>query len=234
MTASEKTPQVQFINVTKTYEKGFKAIDSVSFNIYAGEFVFLIGASGAGKTTLVKLLLREDTPTEGNILLNGEDTAQTLQKEIHKIRRRIGVVFQDFKVLNSKSVFDNVAIALEVADAPKNEIEEIVPNVLALVGLSDKATDKPTTLSGGELQRLSIARAMAREPDILVADEPTGNVDPKSTAHIIEIFEKINALGTTILMATHDDRIVDRLKKRVIKLDKGKVASDTKEGKYHV
>lgn len=225
-------PLVTFNNVTKAYPGGCTPIDDVSFTIGKGEFIFLIGKSGAGKSTLVKLLIREQNPTSGSIIFDNVDIVAIPHKEIHQMRRRVGVVFQDFKVLNSRNVFDNVAIALEVVDAPKSQITEVVNNVLTLVGLLDKAGSFPPELSGGELQRVAIARALAHEPDLLVADEPTGNIDPAASQQVINIFEKINKMGVAILMATHDDRVVDRLKKRVIKLENGRVVSDEKEGKY--
>jgi len=225
-------PLVVFQNVTKEYKNGFKSLDDVSFTVGKGEFVFLVGRSGAGKSTLVKLLIREQTPSAGSIIFDGVDIAEIPQKDIHQMRRRVGVVFQDFKVLPSKNVFDNVAIALEVVDAPKSQIVEVVENVLTLVGLLDKAERFPSELSGGELQRVAIARALAHEPDLLVADEPTGNIDPVSSQQVVEIFEKINKMGVAVLMATHDDRVVDRLKKRVVRLENGKVVSDVQEGKY--
>lgn len=223
---------VSFQNVTKEYDNGFKCLDNVTFTINKGEFVFLVGRSGAGKSSVVKLLIREQTPSSGSVTFDGVDIATIPHKEIHQMRRRIGVVFQDFKILASKNVFDNVAIALEVTDAPKSQIKEVVDNVLTLVGLLDKSQRFPAELSGGELQRVVIARALAHEPDLLVADEPTGNIDPVSSAQILEVFEKINKMGVAILMATHDDRVVDKLKKRVVRLDGGKVVSDVQEGKY--
>ncbi len=229
---NEYEPLVVFQNVTKEYDGGFKCLDDVTFTIGKGEFMFLIGRSGAGKSTLVKLLIREQASTSGSIVFDGVDVATIPHKEIHQMRRRIGVVFQDFKVLPSKNVFDNVAIALEVADAPKNQIKEVVDNVLTLVGLLDKSQRYPMELSGGELQRVVIARALAHEPDLLVADEPTGNIDPVASQQIIDIFEKVNNMGVAVLMATHDDRVVDRLKKRVVRLEDGKVVSDVREGKY--
>lgn len=224
--------QIEFINVIKEYETGVNALDNVSFTVNQGEFVFLIGPSGAGKSTVIKTLIREELPDGGDIIFNGESIT-TLQKEsLHELRRKIGVVFQDFKILPSKTVFENVAVALEVVDAPNMEIKEVVPNVLELVGLLDKIDRFPKQLSGGEKQRLSIARALAHEPDVLVADEPTGMIDPKAGHEVIKILEKINSLGTTIIMATHDWNIVDRMKKRVIRLEDGKLVSDKQEGKY--
>jgi cell division transport system ATP-binding protein len=225
--------QIEFIEVTKEYEPGFKALDEVSFGIEAGEYVFLVGPSGAGKSTIVRLLVREELPSSGEIWFNEEDVLQFEQRQIPNLRRNIGVVFQDFKILSSKNVFENVAIALEVVDAPDMEIKNIVPNVLSMVGLSDKMFKYPKQLSGGEKQRLSIARALAHEPDVLVADEPTGMIDPDSVAGILEILDKINSLGTTIIMATHNAEIVNKLKKRVIRVEDGKIVSDKKGGKYH-
>lgn len=225
-------PQIEFINVKKEYEDGISVLNDVSFSINQGEFVFLIGASGAGKSTVVKLLIREALPSEGDIRFNGESLLEVPYEDLPTLRRKVGVIFQDFKLLNSKTVFENVAIALEVVNASKEEIENVVPNVLNLVGLSDKMNKYPKQLSGGEKQRVAIARALAHEPDVLVADEATGMIDPDSSVEVVDILEKINDLGTTIIMATHDDRIVDRLKKRVIKLKLGQVVLDKKGGKY--
>ena len=223
---------VSFQNITKEYDNGFRCLENVSFTIGKGEFVFLVGRSGAGKSTLVKLLIREQTPSSGSVIFDGVDIAVIPHRELHQMRRRIGVVFQDFKVLSSKNVFDNVAIALEVTDAPTGQIREVVDNVLTLVGLLDKSQRFPTELSGGELQRVVIARALAHEPDLLVADEPTGNIDPVASQQVVDIFDKVNKMGVAVLMATHDDRVVDKLKKRVVRLEAGKVISDVEEGKY--
>ena len=229
---ADSGPLVVFQNVTKSFDDGFTCLDDVSFAVGRGEFVFLVGKSGAGKSSLVKLLIREQAPSSGSIIFDGTDISLIPHKEIHTMRRRIGVVFQDFKVLPSKNVFDNVAIALEVTDAPKSQIKEVVDNVLTLVGLLDKSQRFPAELSGGELQKVAIARALAHEPDLLVADEPTGNIDPVSSEQVVEVFEKVNKMGVAVLMATHDDRVVDKLKKRVVRLDGGKVVSDVEEGKY--
>lgn len=227
-----RSPLLEFINVTKEYPGGFKCVDDVSFSIKKGEFVFLVGKSGAGKSSLVKLMIREQLPSTGSIIFDNTDISNIPQKEIHLLRRRIGVVFQDFKVLSSKNVFDNVAISLEVVNAPRNQIKDVVENVLNLVGIYDKAKSHPSELSGGELQRVAIARALAHEPDLFVADEPTGNIDPDASAQIMDIFEKINDLGVAVLMATHDFQVVDKLKKRVVRLDRGKIISDVSGGKY--
>jgi len=194
--------------------------------------VFVVGESGAGKTTLVKMLIREEFPTTGQVLFEEIDVHTLEGDEISNLRRRIGVVFQDYKLLESRTIFENVAVALEVVDTEDDVIRSVVPNVLSLVNLSHKMYGLPNTLSGGEKQRASIARALAHEPDVLVADEPTGMIDPKSAAEVMDVLEKINSLGTTVLMATHNKEIVDKFGKRVIKLKRGKVVSDKKKGTY--
>lgn len=223
--------QVEFKEVTKEYAGSF-ALKDVSFKIEKGEFVFIVGVSGAGKSTLVKLLIRESFPTSGQVLFNDIDVHTLEGNSISDLRRKVGVVFQDFKLLESKTVFQNVAIALEVVDSPKSVINSVVPNVLSMVGLKDKMYSYPAQLSGGEKQRVSIARALAHEPDLLVADEPTGMIDPKSSEEVMDILEKINSLGTTILMATHDKNIVNAMKKRVIRLENGQLVSDKLKGTY--
>lgn len=225
-------PQIEFVNVTKEYDPGFKALDDVSFSIEPGEFVFVVGPSGAGKSTIVSLLIREDLANGGEINFKGQNVFEILDEDIHELRRRIGVVFQDFKLLESRNVFENVAIALEVVDASEEEIKNVVPNVLSMVNLTEQMFKHPKQLSGGEKQRLSIARALAHEPDVLVADEPTGMIDPDSADEVMEILEKINDLGTTVVMATHNENIVNKMKKRVIRIEDGKIKSDKKGGKY--
>ena len=224
--------QIEFKNVSKEYEAAKKVLADVTFGIDDGEFVFLVGPSGAGKSTLVKLLIREDFPTAGEILFYGDDIFSIQKEQISNLRRRIGVVFQDFKLLDSKTVFENVAVALNVVNSPKEVVENVVPNVLSMVGLLDKMLLFPYQLSGGEKQRVSIARALAHEPDVLVADEPTGMIDPQASEEVMEILEKVNSLGPTVIMATHEQQIVDKLKKRVIRLESGQVVSDKKGGKY--
>ncbi|OGC46427.1 cell division ATP-binding protein FtsE [candidate division WWE3 bacterium RBG_19FT_COMBO_34_6] len=224
--------QIDFRDITKEYEQQVKALDNISFGIERGEFVFIVGESGAGKTTLIKLLIKEEEPTAGQILFDDVDLSAILKDDISQLRRRVGVVFQDFKLLESKDVFENVAIALDVVDSNDDVIKNVVPNVLSLVGLTHKMHSPPSKLSGGEKQRVSIARALAHEPDVLIADEPTGMIDPKSAMEIMEILEKINSLGTTVVMATHNRDIVDSFKKRVIRLEKGKIISDKKKGTY--
>jgi len=225
--------QIEFVNLTKEYISEIKVLNNVSFSIDMSEFVFIVGPSGAGKSTLVKLLIKEEAPTEGDILFNGNSVLDIPKSEISSLRRKIGVVFQDFKLLESKTVYDNIAVALEVVDAPLEEIQSIIPNVLSLVNLSDKSSFYPNQLSGGEKQRVAIARALAHEPDVLIADEATGMVDPASGDEIVELLEKINSLGTTIIMLTHDGRIVDKLTKRVIRIEDGKIVSDKEGGKYN-
>lgn len=223
---------IEFREVTKKYEDIISALDNVTFHIDRGEFVFVVGESGAGKTTLIKLLIRETFPTSGQILFEETDVHTLKGDDISTLRRKIGVVFQDFKLLESKNVFENVAIALEVVNTSDEIIKSVVPNVLSLVGLSHKMYSMPNNLSGGEKQRVSIARALAHEPDVLVADEPTGMIDPKAAGDVLSILDKINTLGTTIIMATHNKEIVDGMKKRVIRLEDGKIISDVKRGAY--
>lgn len=226
-----QAPLIKFENVFKNY-RGDDVLDNIDFYINRGEFVFLIGPSGAGKSTIIKLLNRQETPTSGKIFIDGEDISLVPNNQMHNIRKKIGIIFQDFKVIKSKNVFENVSISLESGGASESEIHEVVPNMLNLVGLGNKIYRNPQELSGGETQRLIIARALAHEPDIIVADEPTGMIDPKATAEIMNLLNEINKMGTTVLMATHDYNIVNHYKKRVIKIDNGKIVSD-KRGGYH-
>jgi len=225
-------PQIEFKTISKEYIPGNKVLDDVSFAITKGEFVFIVGPSGAGKSTIVKLLIREEDPTGGDILFDSASILQIPHPEMHTLRRKIGVVFQDYKLLESRTVFDNVAVALDVISSDREETKNIVPNVLSLVGLADHSDFYPKQLSGGEKQRVAIARALAHEPDVLVADECTGMIDPDSADEVVEILKKINSLGTTVVMATHDERIVDKLKKRVIRIEKGKIIFDKEGGTY--
>ena len=221
---------ILFDHVTKRYGKGTRAVlDNISLHISANEFVFLVGKSGAGKSTLLKMITKEATPDSGKIIIGGIDLDYVKRRHIPDYRRRIGVVFQDYKLLPSRTVFENVAFALEIAGMSNHEIENTVPKVLDLVGLSDKANRFPADLSGGERQRVSIARSVARQPKILIADEPTGNLDVLTSKEIIDLLQKINNYGTTILVTTHDANIVNLLKKRVITMRDGKIISDQKE-----
>ena len=222
---------VKFENVTKKFGD-IVALRSVSFEVKPGEFVFVTGPSGAGKTTLVKLILKEMSPSEGKIEVLGEDLEKISSAKLPFFRQKIGVVFQDFKLLPDRTVFENTALPLEVEKKEKKEIEKTVKEVLELVGLLDRQDLFPLQLAGGELQRTCLARAVVSNPKILIADEPTGNLDPTTSWQIVKLLKKINKMGTTVIMATHNVDIVDSLKERVIKLDKGEVLKDEKEGKY--
>jgi len=224
---------VKFENVTKNFGQT-TALSRVSFEIEPGEFVFVICPSGAGKTTLVKLILREYPPTEGIIKVKGLNLQELSKKKMPEYRRQVGVVFQDFKLLFDQTVFENVALALRVLGEPEEKIEQRVLNVLDLVGLKDKVDFFPSQLSGGELQRTCLARAIVGEPEIIIADEPTGNLDLGIARQIVDLLKKINETGKTVIMATHNFEIVNTLNQRVIELDKGKLVSDQKKGKYHL
>ena len=220
--------------VSKTYERSREAsLDRISINIDSKEFVIVIGQSGAGKTTLLRLLTREERQTSGKIVVGGIDYDKLKDRDIPHLRRKIGVVFQDFKLLPNKTVYENVAFALEIVGASNKEIRKTVPRVLEIVNLADKSKNMPNELSGGERQRVAIARAIVRQPRILIADEPTGNLDPKNAWDVIRILEKINRYGTTVLLTTHNQEIVNKLKKRVITIAKGKVVSDRKNAEYY-
>lgn len=221
---------ILFDHVKKTYPGDKKpALDNISLHIAANEFVFLVGQSGAGKSTLIKMITKEETPDSGKIVIGGIDLDYVKRRHIPHYRRRLGVVFQDYKLLPTRTVYENVAFALEIAGMSNHDIDRTVPKVLDLVGLSDKAYKFPHNLSGGERQRVSIARSVARQPKILIADEPTGNLDVLTSKEIIDLLQKINDYGTTVLVTTHDASIVNHLKKRVITLKDGKVVSDQKE-----
>lgn len=218
--------------VTKTYNRKGSALERVSLHVEPKEFVIIVGPSGAGKSTLFKLLTREEKPTSGKIVVGGMDYERLKDKDIPILRRRIGVVFQDFKLLANKTVFENVAFALEIAGASNAEIKHTVPKVLDMVGLKDKTSSYPKELSGGERQRVAIARAVVRQPKILIADEPTGNLDPKMAWDVIKVLEKINRFGTTVLLTTHNQDIVNALKRRVVTIKDGKIVSDRAVGRY--
>lgn len=221
--------------VTKKYSKSSEpALDKISLHVEPKEFVILVGQSGAGKTTLLKLLTREEKPTNGKIIVGGIDYDKLRDKNIPLLRRKIGVVFQDFKLLPNKNVFENVAFALEIVGATNEEIKKTVPKVLAIVNLSGKEKNMPNQLSGGERQRVAIARALVRQPKILIADEPTGNLDPKHAWDVIDVLEKINRFGTTVLLTTHNAEIVNKLKRRVITISEGKIVSDKARSTYKI
>lgn len=219
--------------VTKNYPRRGTALERVSFHIEPKEFVILVGHSGAGKSTILKLLTREEKPTSGKIIVGGIDYETLKDKDIPMLRRKIGTVFQDFKLLPNKTVFENVAFALEIVGHSNREIRHTVPRVLEIVGLSGKEHRYPFELSGGERQRVAIARAIVRQPKILIADEPTGNLDPKHAWDVIRVLEKINKYGTTVLLTTHNQEIVNRLKRRVITIKEGQVVTDRAGGEYH-
>lgn len=219
--------------VTKVYNRSNTALDRISLHVEPKEFVIIIGTSGAGKSTLLKLLTREERQSSGKIVIGGIDYDKLKDKNIPLLRRKIGVVFQDFKLLPRKNVFENVAFALEIVGYGKHEIEHTVPRVLDIVGLKGKEKRLPAELSGGERQRVAIARAIVRQPKILIADEPTGNLDPKHAWDVIKVLEKINRYGTTVLLTTHNQDIVNKLKRRVITISDGKIVSDRAGAKYN-
>jgi len=221
--------------VTKTYNKDLgAALDRVSLHVEPNEFVIVVGQSGAGKTTLMRLLTREERPTSGKIIVGGIDYDKLKDRDIPLLRRKIGVVFQDFKLLPHKNVYENVAFALEIVGIGRREIQHTVPRILVIVNLKGREKQMPVQLSGGERQRVAIARAIARQPKILIADEPTGNLDPKHAWDVIRVLEKVNRYGTTVLLTTHNQDIVNRLKRRVVTLKNGKIASDRANAGYEI
>lgn len=225
---------IEFINVSKQFEDaGNVALDNASFKIENGEFVFLVGSSGSGKTTITKLMMRERNVSEGQILLDGIDITKIPDNEIPYLRRKMGVVFQDFRLLEDRTVYENVEFAMRIVGASRREIRKRVPEVLNEVGLNYKAKMYPRQLSGGEQQRVALARALVNHPVILVADEPTGNLNPEAALEIMEVFAEINRMGTTIIMATHAKDIVDMMKKRVIEIKDGKIIRDEVGGEYN-
>ncbi|MDO8617843.1 MAG: cell division ATP-binding protein FtsE [Candidatus Uhrbacteria bacterium] len=219
-------------HITKIYHPDSVALQDVSLKIEAGEFVSIVGQSGAGKTTLAKIMIAEEPPTHGRVLVGGWDITRIRSHEIPELRRQIGVIFQDYKLLQKKTVYENVTFALEVAGAPQKRIREIVPQVLKIVGLEGKAHRFPVQLSGGEQQRVVIARSLVHRPKILLADEPTGNLDTMNTHDIMELLLKINHFGTTVILVTHNREVVNGLRRRVITLKDGKILSDLAQGKY--
>ena len=219
-------------NVSKAYVEGIPAIKNISLHIDRGEFVFIVGDSGSGKSTLIKLLLKELEPTSGKIMVNGQNLGRLKRKQIPRYRRKIGVVFQDFRLLKDRNVYENIAFAQRVIMTPTRKIRREVPKMLSLIGLAEKYKSFPKQLSGGEQQRVALARALVNHPDLLLADEPTGNLDPKNSWEIMKLLESINEKGTTVLVVTHNREIVDEMKKRVITMNRGVIISDEKEGGY--
>ena len=223
---------IKFRNVEKTYKNGVNAVYDMNLDIKKGEFVFVIGASGSGKSTLIKMLYREERPTNGEIYVGGIKVAKVKNNKVYKLRRKIGIVFQDYKLLPKLTVYENVAFALEIYGLPTNEVKRKVLKALDLVGLKSKTKSYPNQLSGGEQQRVAIARAIVNSPKLLICDEPTGNLDPDTSLEVMKVIEKINDLGTTVVMATHDREMVNKMKKRVVLLDNGKLVKDYEKGSY--
>ena len=224
---------IKLEHVSKSYSAGIPALNDISLNIEEGEFVFIVGNSGSGKSTLIKLLLKELEPTKGVITINNRNLNAIRRKQIPKYRRNVGVVFQDFRLLEDRTVYENVEFAMQIVGASRREIRRRVPTVLNMVGLNYKAKMFPRQLSGGEQQRVALARALVNNPSLLLADEPTGNLNPETAMEIMEIFESINAMGTTIIMATHAHDIVDAMHKRVVAIEDGRIVRDEVGGEYH-
>tara|TARA_B100001971_G_scaffold207372_1_gene227444 strand:- start:877 stop:1557 length:681 start_codon:yes stop_codon:yes gene_type:complete len=223
---------ISFQNITKVYGDGDMALDGVSFDIDEGEFVSIVGKSGAGKTTLLRFLLREDTPTKGRVLFQGRNVADIREAELPELRRKIGVVFQDYKLLPQKTAYENIAYVMEMMGGEEADIERDVLEVLEIVGLVDRADHLPIQLSGGEQQRVAVARALIHRPQVIVADEPTGNLDPYHSSDIIKLLQRINELDTTVILATHNREIINKLGKRVITLEEGKITRDEERGRF--
>ena len=223
---------ISLLDVSKKYKNGQLALDNISMEIEAGEFVFLCGQSGAGKSTLIRLLFREEAVSHGEIIVNNRNLVRMKRRDLLKHRREMGMIFQDYRLLPKKSVYENVAYAMEVTEQTRTEIAIRVPEILEIVGLSDKADSFPNELSGGEQQRVAIARALVNQPSILVADEPTGNLDPQNSLELMDILTRINERGTTIIMATHANDIVNQMQKRVIMLNQGQITYDEEKGVY--
>jgi cell division transport system ATP-binding protein len=223
---------IYYDRVSKVYADNSVALQDVSFSVEPGEFLSVVGHSGAGKTTLIKMLLAEERPSFGAVFFESMDVHKVPLRRIGDLRRKIGTVFQDFRLLPNKTAYENIAFAMEAAGRSEEEIHSDVPHVLELVDLSEKTNNFPDELSGGEQQRVAIARAIVNQPDVIVADEPTGNLDPVNTFEVVQILKKINDLGTTVILTTHNKGVIDSLKRRVITMDRGKVVRDDKEGKY--
>ncbi len=225
---------IQFENVSKTYPNGTHALDNVTIDIEKGEFVFIVGASGAGKSTFLKLIMKEENPTSGKIIVNGINTTKMRRRKVPYLRRTMGIVFQDFRLIDKMTVFDNVAFAMRVIGARPSAVKKRVHYILGLVGLKDKAQCRPAELSGGEQQRVSLARALVNNPSLIIADEPTGNIDPEMSFEIIELLNEINKQGTTIIVVTHEHELVHKFHNRVIEISNGKVVGDTGAQDEHV
>lgn len=223
---------IYYDRVSKIYADNSVALEDVSFSVEPGEFISVVGHSGAGKTTLIKMLLAEEVPSSGAVFFESINVHEVPNRKMGEFRRKIGTVFQDFKLLPSKTAYENIAFAMEAAGRNEEEIRSDVPHVLELVDLGDKLNNFPDELSGGEQQRVAIARAIVNQPDVIIADEPTGNLDPVNTFEVVQILKKINDLGTTIILTTHNKGVIDSLKKRVITMDRGRVIRDDREGKY--
>ncbi len=226
------TAIIQFENAFKIYPNGAEALKNINFRIEKGEFVFLVGSSGAGKTTIIKIISRELVPSKGKVKVLGKDIASMKRRDVPHFRRNMGLVFQDYRLLNDRSIYENIAFALRVIETPEREIKRKVMEALDLVGLKNKAKVKPVELSGGEQQRVSLARAIVNKPSLIIADEPTGNLDPDTSTDIVNLLRVINLRGATVIMATHDKEIVDRLRKRVIEIEGGIMTRDELKGVY--
>ena len=224
---------IDLVDVSKTYSKGQPAVKNANLHIDKGEFVFIVGNSGSGKSTLIKLLLKELDATSGTVMVNGVNLKNMRRRQVAKYRRKLGVVFQDFRLLKDRNVYENVAFAQRVIGRPTRVIRKRVPEMLTLVGLAEKYKARPKELSGGEQQRVALARALVNRPDILLADEPTGHLDPQNAAEIMRLLEEINDRGTTVVVVTHNKEIVNAMKKRVVAMRKGVIISDEREGEYH-
>lgn len=219
---------IEFKNVSKVYPNGTTALKDINIHVKKGEFVFVVGASGSGKSTFLKLIMHEEEPSCGEIFIDGINTTNISKKEVPYLRRKMGIVFQDFRLIDKMNVFDNVAFAMRVTGASERNVKKRVPYILALVGLQDKGDRRPAELSGGEQQRVSLARALVNNPSLIIADEPTGNIDPEMSFEIVELLNEINKRGTTIIMVTHEHNLVKKFKKRVIEISEGDVTSDKK------
>ncbi|MBQ1368740.1 MAG: cell division ATP-binding protein FtsE [Firmicutes bacterium] len=223
---------IELQNVTKVYEGDVTGVEHINLKIEDGEFVFIVGESGSGKSTLLKLLMRELVPDEGSIIIDGQDITKLRRGKVAELRRNMGIVFQDYRLLSSRTVYENVAFALEVIEVPPKKIQRSVPAALNLVGLAHKAKSLPNGISGGEQQRTAIARAIVNNPHLVLADEPTGNLDPRNSEEIMDVLDAINRRGTTVIVATHDRDIVDEMQKRVIHIEDGCIVRDSEEGGY--